>query len=60
MKSLTELVKVLSTSNYKHSCDINDLNMYVVKSTFMSIIHPFKYICNLLFNTGVGATVAEW
>ena len=49
----TELVKVLSTCNHKHSCDVNDLNMYVVKSTFMSIIQPFKYICNLSFNTGV-------
>ena len=49
----TELVKVLSTCNHKHSCDVNDLNMYVVKSTFLSIIQPFKYICNLSFNTGV-------
>ena len=49
----TELVKVLSTCNHKHSCDVNDLNMYVVKSTFMSIIQPFKYICNLSFNTSV-------
>ena len=45
----SELVKVLSTCNHKHSCDVNDLNLYVVKSTFMSIIHPFKYIviCHL-------------
>ena len=49
----TELVKVLSICNHKHSCDVNDLNMYVVKSTFTSIIWPFKYICHLSFNTGV-------
>ena len=55
----TELVKGLSTCNHKHSCDVNDLNMYVVKSTFMFIIQPFKYICNLSFNTGVFPSVMK-
>ena len=34
----TELVKVLSTCDHKQSCGINDLNIYVVKSTFMYVI----------------------
>ena len=48
----TELMKVVSTCNHKHSCDVNDLNIYVVKSTFISVVQPFKYICNSSFRSG--------
>ena len=48
----TELMKVVSTYNHKHYCDVNDLNIYVVKSPFISVVQPFKYMCNLSFRSG--------
>ena len=48
-----ELMKTVMSCKNKFSKDYNDINMYVVKSTFDAVVQPFLYICNLSFTKGV-------
>ena len=48
-----ELFKILNTCKAKHSCDVDDISMYIVKNTFKAIVTPLLHICNLSFSTGV-------
>ena len=48
-----ELFKIVNTCKAKHSCDVDDISVYIVKNTFKAIVTPFLHICNLSFSTGV-------
>ena len=51
-----ELFNIINSCKSKHSTDVDDLSMYIVKSTFKAIAKPFMYICNMSFSTGVFPT----
>ena len=46
------MITVISSKN-KFSKDYNDIDIFVVKSTFDAVVQPFLYICNLSFTKGV-------
>ena len=48
-----ELFRIVNTCKAKHSCDVDDISMYIVKNSFKAIVTPFLHICNLSFSTGV-------
>ena len=48
-----ELMKTVMRCKNKFSKDYNDINMFLVKSTFDAVVHPFLYMCNLSFTKGV-------
>ena len=50
--SSEEISEIVNAFGYKSSCDVNDINMSLVKTMFKSLVDPFVHICNLSFNTG--------
>ena len=48
-----EIVKIVNNFKSKMSCDVNDINMNILKKIIIAIVQPLKYICNLSLNTGV-------
>ena len=51
--SAEELSKTVNACSNKSSCDVNDINICLVKTIFKSLVHPFVHVCNLSFNTGI-------
>ena len=47
-----EPLNTINSCKHKYSCDVNDLSMNIVKSTFKAIIRPFIHVCNLSFSSG--------
>ena len=39
-----ELMKTVTSCKNKFSKDYNDINMYVIKSTFDAVVQPFIYM----------------
>ena len=51
-----ELFNIINSCKSKHSTDVEDLSMYIVKSTVKAIAKLFMHICNMSFSTGVFPT----
>ena len=51
--SSEEISKIVNAYGNKSSCDVNDINMSLVKTIFKSLVHQFVHIRNLSFNTGI-------
>ncbi len=48
-----EILNVVSKFQNKKSCGYDNISMYIVKKTIMSIVKPLSYICNRSFETGI-------
>ena len=42
-----QLFNIINSCKSKHSTDVDDLSLYIVKNTFKVIAKPFMQICNL-------------
>ena len=47
------MFNIINSCKSKHSTDVDDLSMSIVKSTIKAIAKLFMHICNLSFSTGV-------
>ena len=48
-----EIIKIVNNFKNKSSCDVNGISMNILKKVFISVVKPFKYICNLSLNKGI-------